>query len=678
MAWSAPPELPLERKTAIFRWGLVAQPMHKIYKFIVAMENGFGSAVLSFRKLIVIGVQLAAVALAYYLANQLRFEFAIPGTAWSAFLITLWPLLACRLATFWYFRLFSGMWRHTTFSDVLGIGKACLTGSALFLAVLWIWQGHSLAGVSRSVAAMEPVLTLLFLVGLRTLARVYKEYLHLPARHGQGRRALVVGAGDRAITAARFILADPQLGLKLEGFVDDDSRRRNLTILSRPVLGTTEDLAALLRAREIDIVLVALGEAPFKKIKQVQNICRDARVPCRVLRSAEEILSESRALVNVGEVAPRDVMQRDAVSFSEPGNTEEHTSLTGKVVLVSGAAGSIGSELCRQIATQEPELLLLLDQNESGLYDINQELVRRAPRLNTREVLCDISHRHKLEHILRKYKPHQVFHAAAYKHVPMMEYEPVESIRVNVLGSFFLGRAALDIGAEKFVLISTDKAVNPVNVMGMSKFMAERLLLSLNGRGTSFMAVRFGNVINSAGSVVPLFRKQVEDGGPVTVTHEDVNRFFMSIEEAAHLVLSAAELGAGREIFLLDMGKPVRIMDVARHVIAQAGLEPNRDIEIRITGLRPGEKLREELYWEGEGIRRTAHPRINCTYCVPLEAEAMTQWLRRSEELLEDWGGGAVRRMLVEFTAQECGSTNCGKRDSAAATPRGDSLPTLQ
>ena len=626
-------------------------------KLLLRVERQTAPFILAVRRPLVVITQLASVLAAYYLAFNFRFEFSLPDKEFNTFLLTVIPLIACRAISFGYFRLYSGMWRYVTLADLSAILKGCFSGSAIFVGFILLWKGHSLAGIPRSVLVLEPLLSVLILTAIRISIRIYRENFHRPVQQASTRRALIVGAGNWAISLARFLLADPTLGVKLEGFLDDDKNKQGIRILGRPVLGAIEDLDDVVSKLNIGLVLVVMRNAPLKKIKDVQERCRLMKISCRILRSPEEIIAERQRLAHVAEVKPDQVMHREIISFPQTNGLKKNADRRGKVVLVSGAAGSIGAELCRQIATQDPELLVMLDQNESGLYDIEQELSRRAPEVKTQSVLLDITNQAKVDWAMDKYRPGVVYHAAAYKHVPMMESESLEALTVNVLGSYYLGKAALRAGVERFVFVSTDKAVNPVSVMGMTKLMAERILLSLGNDRTKFAAVRFGNVLDSNGSVVPLFRRQIEEGGPVTVTHPDCSRFFMSLEEAVNLVMSAGGMGKGGEVFLLDMGKSVKIIDVALHVIGLAGLEPEGDIEIKYIGLRPGEKLHEELYWRGEGVKTTTHPRINYVQKEALPELVLQRWVQRCQEIMKDWDGEKVRQLLKEFVEQELKSS---------------------
>ncbi len=622
------------------------------WEFLDKTEKRLAPFLLPIRKLLIIGSQLLTVALAYYLAFGVRFDFAIPNLEWHLMWATMIPLLAFRLLAFWYFNLLSGFWRYVTLPDVLNIIKACLLSSAAFLITLWLWLGHPIGGLPRSVFFLEVFFSIVGITSLRVFIRIYREKVH--DRHKTGwQRTLILCDGDEVVGLVRLIMADNQLPFKIVGFLDDRKHSRGAQFMGLPVLGRLGSLKNAVAQNNIDAVLIALFSSPMKSIRGIIEECRELKVACKVLRSAEDLIAERQHLVRMDEVKPTQVMGRNVVSFGRARNGEGLGASGEGVVLVTGAAGSIGSELCRQMLPEPPRRLVMLDRSESGLYDICQELSRLDPGLKTETVICDITNQDKLDWVMAKYKPQCVYHAAALKHVPMMEGDPVEALNVNVLGSYTLGQAALKHGVERFILISTDKAVNPVGVMGISKSMAEKLLLSFNGPQHKFVAVRFGNVINSNGSVVPLFRRQVEEGGPVTVTHEDATRFFMSIDEAAGLVITAGNLGYGGDILLLDMGEPIRIMDVAHNVIRLSGLEPGEDIEIKIIGLRPGERLHEKLYWQGEGITQTMHPRITRLMSHPMEPSRVRHWVKQCHKIRDDWDGEKARELFKAFVAQE-------------------------
>lgn len=620
--------------------------------FLDKTERRLAPIILPLRKLLIVGSQLVAVTLSYFLAFWLRYDFSIPDWVWSMMWATLTPLLLYRLLAFWYFNLLSGFWRYVTLPDVLNIAKACLLSSAAFLITLWFWLGHTMGGLPRTVFFLEAFFSIAGITGMRVMLRLYREKVH--DRHKTGwQRTLILCDGDEVIGLVRLLTADSQLPFKIVGFLDDRKNSHGARLMGLPVLGRLSSLKKAVSQNDIAVVLIALFSAPKKSIRNIMQECQELKVPCKVLRSAEDLIAERRNLIRMDEVKPTQVMGRNVVSFTGVRNGRILAGHGEGAVLVTGAAGSIGSELCRQLIQEPPQKLVLLDRSESGLYDICQELSRLDPSLNTESVICDITNQDKLDWVMAKYKPQCVYHAAALKHVPMMEGDPVEALNVNVLGSYTLGQAALKHGVERFILISTDKAVNPVGVMGISKSMAEKLLLSLNGPEHKFVAVRFGNVINSNGSVVPLFRRQVEEGGPVTVTHQHATRFFMSIDEAAGLVITAGNMGYGGDILLLDMGEPIRIMDVAHNVIRLAGLEPEEDIEIKIIGLRPGERLHEELYWQGEGITQTEHPRITRLMSHPMDQSRVRHWVKLCNKLNDNWDGHKARELLKSFVEQE-------------------------
>lgn len=620
--------------------------------FLDKTEKRFAAIILPLRKVLIVSSQLLTIGIAYLLAFGIRYDFAIPDRVWGLMWTPLVILVFFRFFSFWYFKLFSGFWRYVTLPDVLCIVKACLLSSAALLITLWFWFGHTLGGLPRSVFFLEAFFSIVGITSMRVVIRLYREKVHDRNNFGW-QRTLILSDGDEIIGLVRLIMADGQMPFKIVGFLDDRKTSRGAQFMGIPVLGHLSSLRSAISHNDIDVVLIALFSSPMKNIRKIMEECEKAGVACKVLRSAEDLIAERQHLVRMDEVKPTQVMGRNVVSFARPAGDGERLQPKQGVVMVTGAAGSIGSELCRQLQQEPPQRLIMLDRSESGLYDICQELSRTSPSLRTESVICDITNQDKLDWVMDKYKPQCVYHAAALKHVPMMECDPVEAINVNVLGSYALGQAAIKHGVERFILISTDKAVNPVSVMGISKSMAEKLLLGFSSPQHKFVAVRFGNVINSNGSVVPLFRRQVEEGGPVTVTHPEASRFFMSIDEAAGLVITAGNMGYGGDILLLDMGEPIRIMDVAHNVIRLAGLEPEDDIEIKIIGLRPGERLHEELYWQGEGITKTVHPRITRLMSHPMENGRVHHWIKLCNKVKTNWDGDKARELFKSFVEQE-------------------------
>jgi FlaA1/EpsC-like NDP-sugar epimerase len=419
---------------------------------------------------------------------------------------------------------------------------------------------------------------------------------------------LVIGAGDAGAMLLREIQANPGLGLLPVGFIDDDPAKLGMRIHNVPVLGAREHILAVVEKDAVDEVIIAMPTASGKVIREIIALCEQAHVPFRTLPGIYELLDGTISVNQVRRIGVEDLLRREPVT-SDLGPACD--LLSGGRVLVTGAGGSIGSELCRQIAVRGPQQLLLLGHGEHSIYHVRSELSHRFPSIDAVPVIADIRDWDRLERVMSQYHPTVVFHAAAHKHVPLMEWNPAEAITNNILGTRNLAQLAAVLGVQRFVLISTDKAVNPVNIMGASKRVAELLVQDMAGRdGTIFVSVRFGNVLGSRGSVVPLFQKQIADGGPVTVTHPEVERFFMTIPEAIQLVIQAAAMGKGGEIFVLDMGEQVKILDLAQDLIRLSGLEEGRDIDIVFTQLRPGEKMSEELFSERETPRPTQHSKI--------------------------------------------------------------------
>jgi FlaA1/EpsC-like NDP-sugar epimerase len=462
----------------------------------------------------------------------------------------------------------------------------------------------------RSVAIMDWLLLLAFVAGTRLLARSVSERpgFGLVAR---GKEVLVVGAGDAGQLVIREMQRNRQLGYTPIGLIDDDPRKKNLRIHGVRVLGTTDELGHFLRDNRPDEVLLAMPSASGELRQRIVNVTREGNVPVKTLPGLYELISgDSDLATQIRPVQVEDVLGREPVEVDLEASA---AYLKGETVLVTGAGGSIGSELCRQIARVGPLRLILVDQGETALFEIERELVDERGFAASIPVLADCKSRTKMHQIFERYQPGVVFHAAAYKHVPLMEANPLESVRNNALATRVMAEVAVELGTKRFVLVSTDKAVNPKTVMGQSKALCEWIVEAYGARedvATRFMAVRFGNVLGSSGSVIPIFRRQIAKGGPVTVTHPEMTRYFMTIPEAASLVVQAGSIGGRGDVFVLDMGEPVQILELALQMIRLSGKDPEHDIDIRIVGTRPGEKLHEELWGEGETAVPTVHPKI--------------------------------------------------------------------
>ena len=551
-------------------------------------------------------VHVAIATLGYTLAFALRFDFAIPMRMARVLVVTLPVVVLCRLAAFWVCGVFRGSWRYINMHDAEDIVRASVLGSAFFLSTMVFL--HGVNGFPRAVFLLDLLLCISTMAGSRMLVRWLRDRRERPLVRRIESLVLIVGAGSAGIRLLEEIERRDRLRCAVVGFVDDDPVKLGLRIGGTPVLGRIDDLPALVAAHEVGEVLVAIPSAPGALLRKIVQHCRDAGVRSRVLPTLSELVEGRVMYTQMREVRVDDLLAREPVHLDLP---RVRAFASGKRVLVTGAAGSIGSELCRQIAGYAPECLVLYDRHENGMYGLEMELRARFPEVRLEPVLGDILLPDQLDAVFSLHRPELVFHAAAYKHVPLAERNVLEAVRNNILGTRNVAEAAVAHGAREFVLVSTDKAVRPTSVMGVTKRVAEMVLQGMQNGGCRFVAVRFGNVLGSSGSVVPLFREQIARGGPVTVTHPEVMRYFMTIPEAVQLILQAATLGEGGEIFILEMGEPVRIVDLARNMIRLSGFEPDEDIEIVFTGLRPGEKMTEELVADEEAIADTYHDRIN-------------------------------------------------------------------
>jgi FlaA1/EpsC-like NDP-sugar epimerase len=538
-------------------------------------------------------ITLAAAALA--VAFSLRFEFALDPLYSSMLARSLPVLLLAKFAVFRAFGLRDLTWRYLGFQDLVRIAVANAAASVASTVALRMAIGPAFP---RSIHILDLLLCLTFMVAARVLARLILE----PHSERPHKRILVYGAGKAGVTVLSEIRANPQLGYEVAGFLDDDPQKRNLRLNGARVLGGIAALEEVARKQRVEQVLIALPNATGTQIGAILERCRAASVAAKRVPALAELM-EHRVLVDqIRDVRLEDLLGRAPVRLDQE---LIRARLRGRVVLVTGAGGSIGSELCRQIARYSPRALVGFDNAETALYQIDQELREQFPDVPFYPEIGSIQNRRRLDEVFRDHRPSSVYHAAAYKHVPMMEAHLFEAVENNVFGTRNVVRAASAV--EDFVLVSSDKAVRPTNVMGATKRLAE---LICSAGGPRFRAVRFGNVLGSNGSVIPLFKRQIAAGGPVTVTHPEIRRFFMTIPEAAELVLEAAALGQGGEIFVLDMGEPVRIQDLARNLILLSGLKPDVDIRIEFSGMRPGEKLYEELSGMEEDTVPTSHSQI--------------------------------------------------------------------
>jgi FlaA1/EpsC-like NDP-sugar epimerase len=556
---------------------------------------------------------LGLFLLAHIGAYALRFEFQIAGRLENIFALLPY-LLVIKVVTFYGYGLYQGMWRYTGLSDMWRLVQA--VGASSLILVFLVLSLNRFSGFSRGVFILDGVLTFVLVGGMRVGIRTLYQYRfagkdenghRVPVFRKSGISTLIIGAGDAGEKTLREIMDNHRMNYRVKGFVDDKPEKKGLMIHGVPVLGRVEQLPDLVARHEIHEVLIAVPSATGEEMRHIVSACDTCGVRFRTLPGIGELINGKVSVKALRDVNYQDLLGRPAVKLKE---SQIRDYLHNQVVLVTGAGGSIGSELCRQIVRFNPKQLILMDVSEPSLYEIQMELKHGVGYLDYVMVLGAVQNERLVDRTFRKYRPHVVFHAAAYKHVPMLERNPWQAVWNNIRGAQVMMEKAVEWHAGRFILVSTDKAVRPTNVMGASKRCCERLLHAHQGSRTRMMAVRFGNVVGSAGSVVPLFRKQVEAGGPVTVTHPEVTRYFMTIPEACQLILQAGALGAGDEVFILEMGTPVKIADMARDLIRLSGKEPGRDIEIVYSGLRPGEKLYEELITEGEDIVGTEHEDI--------------------------------------------------------------------
>jgi FlaA1/EpsC-like NDP-sugar epimerase len=603
---------------------------------------------LQFRRPLIVALHVVLVAVGYYAAFALRFDAVLPAEVRRYFWQTLWFVVVLRLACLAVFGLYHGFWRHVGMRDLLALIKAVTLSSGLFLLLLFLTQRAE--GLPRAVLALDWGMAILMLGGVRFAARGVREWRWRPP---SGKRALIVGAGAAAERLIRECQRSDAADLFPVALVDDDPSKDGMRIHGVPVLGTTRDIARLAGNEQIQLLVIAIPSAGGVEIRRIVDACLETGIEFKIVPSMRELLDGRARMGQLRAVEIEDLLGRDEVELPLDGPRQD---IEGSVVLVTGGAGSIGSELARQVAGLNPRRLVLLDQAESPLYFVHLELLRNHPGLEVAAVVGDITDASRVERVMREHRPEYVFHAAAYKHVPLMEAHPVEAARNNVLGTLLVAQAAARVGARKFVLISTDKAVYPSSVMGATKRVAELIVLGwpeLQGSGTDFRAVRFGNVLGSDGSVVPLFRRQLATGGPLTVTHPEVTRYFMTIPEAVQLVLQAGALAEARgRICLLDMGEPVRIVDLAENLIRLSGLEPHRDVQIKFTGLRPGEKLHEELVGDCEETIPTGVAKVRIVRTADPEADLLTRGLDRLAAAVQIGGADDVVAAVCELVPE--------------------------
>lgn len=604
------------------------------------------------------GIDLMILALAFVLAFGLRFDWSIPAPMYGR-MISMLPYV---VAIQYLMLLSTGVnrlsWRYVGLRDLGRIVGAVLASTSILLAVRF-GLVDVLTGAAQDAILPVGVILIDFgaafigVSGVRVLRRVQAERASAH-RHRDGgakrHRTLLIGAGQAGVVVAREVLAHPELGVVPVGFLDDDPLKVGTLVGGVPVLGPTADIERHCERHDVSSALITISNAPGQAVRRIVRLCERAGITPKIIPNVHEIVAGKVNLTRIRDVDIEDLLRRDAVELDIE---DIRGVVAGKTVVVTGAGGSIGSELCRQLCRFEPGKLVLVEQAENALFEIHSELIKSFPSLELVPAIADVCDEERVRGLFEELSPSVVLHAAAHKHVPMMEWNAGEAVKNNVFGTKTLADAACEFGVERFVMISTDKAVNPSSVMGATKRVAEIYIQALSSRSdTIFSTVRFGNVLGSAGSVIPIFKRQIAEGGPVTVTHPDMQRYFMTIPEACQLVIQASTLGAGSEIFILDMGEAVRIRDLAEDLITLSGFRPGDDIEISYTGVRPGEKLFEELSVDAEHADQTAHPKIFVGRPRDYSWEALEPELARLARAAADADDAGVRACLRDVVPE--------------------------
>jgi len=602
----------------------------------------------------------ASLMLSFLVVQNMQFR-----TEWLELYPTmLMFFLVIKLPVFGFFKQYRGWWRYVGISDLLGIFGASLV-STFIIVVLWFVIGNIHAvriglpsGLERpaeGVCIADMFATVFMLGGLRIIIRLYFEEFRT-AEAGRLKRFLIVGAGNAGEALLREVLRMPVTQYDVVGLIDDDSAKQGTHIHGIPILGIVEQLPEICEERKIEEIAIAMPSASPQQLRRVIQVCEGAKIRFRTVPSITDIASGKLRVSQIRDVDINDLLGREAVKLD---TDLIETFARDKIILVTGAGGSIGSEMCRQLCNFKPKLLLLIEQAENPLFEIERELLKQFAAVTIKTIICNITDKSRVDEVFEEYKPQIVIHAAAHKHVPLMELNAGEAIKNNIVGTQIVADTADNHGTANFVMISTDKAVNPTSIMGSSKRIAEMYIQDLSRTSeTHFVTVRFGNVLGSDGSVVPIFKKQIAEGGPITVTHPEMKRYFMTVPEASQLVLQAASMGKGGEIFVLDMGEPVKIVDLARELITLSGFRPGEDIEMVFTGPRSGEKLFEELSIEGEDMQRTRHPKISIWKNIPMDRDRLRAGIDGLVAIAKTQTYDEIVRKIKELVPEYTGGNN--------------------
>ena len=628
---------------------------------------------LPYRLAIIVMIHVFLFAGSYFYSLLLFNGMIVDQYVFEVFAKTFWPLLVLRLAAFQYYGLFSGMWRFVSFEDLISIIHAVIVSSLAIYGLGLVWDQIRMGD---QVYLLDMTFCVIFAGGIRLLVRNYREsYLFVENRNGKS-KIILLGPVERTQQLLKDILGDPKSNYRVVAVVNPEAKGKasELRISDVPVMSVGRALKLERRLHHVDSIVICWPGITRRQIDNLIDQFKSFKVAFKIIPHFEEIISEEVSVNKIRHVEIEDLLERESVKIDMGGISRY---LSGKAVMVTGGAGSIGSEICRQVAGFNPRLLFILDRSENSLYEFEREIMARFPDLPIVSVISSINDASGLQKLMEMHGIEIVFHAAAYKHVPLMEKAPIESAYNNIIGTYNTAMAAMNAGVKRFVMISTDKAVNPTNVMGVTKRIAEMIIQSFHRRhATWFMTVRFGNVLGSAGSVVPIFKKLINAGEPLTVTHPDIERYFMTIPESVQLVLQAGCMATGGEIFVLDMGKPVKILKLAEKLITLSGMKPYEDIDIVFTGLRPGEKMYEELFNEDETLLPTSHPRIRTAQSAPVEKVFMELQVEMLKGIINVKNIDALNQKFLELVpgydgtqmlAQACGINGlCDDREPVA------------
>lgn len=582
------------------------------------------------RALVVMIIDVISISVAYFAALWLRYDMhfgAIPTEYIDGYIKVMPIITAISVVVFFLMQLYHSIWVYVSIHEIARV----IVSYAVLAIVSCVFIAVNFFGMPRSFYVIGTVFSMLCTIGIRFAYRFLRQFSkNLFAKRGSVKNVMIIGAGQAGRTLINEIKTSKHLTDRVCCIIDDNPSKGGRFLEGVKIVGNREDIPEAAKKYRIDKIIYAIPDSSGQTRKEILHICSKTGCEVQVVPGIYQLMNGEVSVSKLRKVDIQDLLGRDPINV----NIDEICGyIKDKVVMVTGGGGSIGSELCRQIAKSSPKTLIIFDIYENNAYDIQQELLRKYPELDLVTLIGSVRNTARLDYVLGKYHPDLVFHAAAHKHVPLMEDSPNEAVKNNVFGTYKMAMAAVKYGVKKFVLISTDKAVNPTNIMGASKRLCEMVVQMMNRKSeTEFVAVRFGNVLGSNGSVIPLFKKQIAEGGPVTVTHPDIIRYFMTIPEAVSLVLQAGYYAKGGEIFVLDMGEPMKIADMARNLIRLSGYEPDVDIKIVYTGLRPGEKLYEELLMKEEGLKKTENKMIYIGKPIEMDDEKFAEQLKRLEE----------------------------------------------